>query len=280
MSRPAHQPRLEALEDRSCPTAVSFSNGVLTITGDTNVYDTLNSVGIVQNDDTNTLTVYYDDFTGTPHTWMQTFASSEVQVIKVSLGSNADTFSYTMQSGFLNLKMLDVNMGSGFDKAYLAFGDVNAYLNIKLNMGMAAANDVDWVDIGFGDIDNAYVHVAAYMGGGDDKFNAHLNGDLKNGADVDFDVFGQGGNDELRVYLGYSLPKVNGGSEAVPMHIGSEAKLDVSMDGGAGEDTVAIYGSAEIDGTLSHHLVGGDGVDIVLPWFAKVAGSTGQVIAY
>src|SRR5690242_19618115 len=52
------RPLLEPLEDRSCPTTVSFANGVLTITGDNNA----NKVTITQDDKANTLVVKCDSW--------------------------------------------------------------------------------------------------------------------------------------------------------------------------------------------------------------------------
>src|SRR5262245_41218253 len=95
------RPGLEALEDRCCPTAVNFNYGLLMITGDGNA----NDVSIVQNDNTNTLTVFYDFQLGnSKFTLLQTFASSDVKLISVNLGGGDDHFSHMMQSDFLHAK--------------------------------------------------------------------------------------------------------------------------------------------------------------------------------
>src|SRR5262245_29719196 len=90
-----NRPPLEALEDRSCPTAITFRNGALTINVYTTGTDTFNAVHILQNDDTNTRTLVYDDTSAGPHFLTATFASSEVHTIELNLGGDNDYFTYS-----------------------------------------------------------------------------------------------------------------------------------------------------------------------------------------
>ncbi len=276
---------LETLEDRCCPTTVSASNGVLTITGD----GTDNTVGIIQKDSTDTLTIVYDVWTPQGQVLLsKSFSSSSIHAINLDLRGGNDVASYTLASDFLYAKSLAGFFGSGNDRFAFLDGGVNlpggphiqADLSLQLFMSQFGVNDQDSVDLRFAQIDGARVSVAAFLGGGDDTFTARLNGDLTGTADVEFDVFGQGGMDELRVYGGYTKQLYGQPAVNVPIHIGEQATCDVRLDGGSGDDLVGLYVYAEIDGQLRHHLEGGDGVDIVLPMISKLDGSSGQVVAY
>jgi hypothetical protein len=268
---------LEALEDRCCPTTVNFINGTLLIVGDSNA----NNVNIVQNDNTNTLTVSYDfQIAGSTLTLSQAFASSDVKVISVNLGGGDDHFSHWVQSDFLYAKTILGNLGSGNDQATLGLGNVKANLTIDFTMGPTTNDGDDYLAVSFHKIEGAQVSVKGLLGGGNDEFRAQLYGDVTGPASVKFDVNGQDGIDELRVFGGFQRPKYHAPPDSVPIHVGAEALIDVNLQGGAGDDTVGLYFYAEIDGMLRHHLDGGEGVDVVLPMVTKLQGSTGVVVAY
>ncbi len=275
---------LETLEDRCCPTTISASNGVLTITGD----DGPNHVSISQKDSGDGLTINYDSWTPQGlKTFSQSYFSSFCHAIVLDLKGGDDSVNYTLWSDFLYAKSVWGFFGTGNDHFgfYSGVGysvpspaHLKADLAIHLFMNQSSKADVD---LRFGQVDGAKLTVSALLGDGDDKFSAQLNGDLTGSADVAFTVLGGAGNDEMTITGGYYTPNLPGKpSTKVPMHVGAEAKLNINLQGGEGEDDLFLSIYTENDGQIRYHLDGGDGVDIVIPWISQTNGSTGQVIAY
>ena len=157
-----YQPTLEAFEDRCCPTTVSASGGIVTITGDgTNGGN--NTVTIRQDDATNTLRVTYDamvvtgyrlsggrfdPFTGRylparlititgPGVWSQSFTSSTISAINVSLGDFNDTVTYDLVSNLDHAKTLTINLGNQTNRANInldANGAHDLHANLKIDV--------------------------------------------------------------------------------------------------------------------------------------------------
>jgi hypothetical protein len=180
--RPARgfRPALELLEDRWCPTAVTLTGNALQIEGDA----TDNMVHIEQNDATNTLRVTYDAYRfvylGPPGPWslnggwrpgltspllgslgqppfrpllglvketfQQTFQSSAVQSITVSLHDGNDTFHYELESDTRWAKSMTVNLGDhGAKQADVdldALSSHTLHANFAVTVNGGASTDV------------------------------------------------------------------------------------------------------------------------------------------
>src|SRR5436190_3384785 len=127
-----HRPRLEALEARDCPTVsvTTGAGGLLRIVG-TQDWE---QVVIVQNDTTDTLTVYSNnrakpDEAVTQVVDIQEFKSSAINKIAVDLKDGDDVFFYTLETGsdLLYAKDLSVSTGAGADAVSISTANVVQY---------------------------------------------------------------------------------------------------------------------------------------------------------
>ena len=274
------RPVLEALESRWCPTAVSFVNGTLTLTGD----DTANTVSLRPDDANNTLRLDYDvTIGGTKFLLTTSFASDAVKEVQVDLKGGSDTFIYKLDSDATPARSLFVDLGYGDDKATLNLtgGAVKADLYFVL-VGDPVSFDPnqpphgsDTLQADVGVVDSAKLSLFAALGGGaNDVATVNLYGDLKGTADVAVSLFGSDGHDLLQVTaIGVSA---RGGYTGVD--IDPQARLSVWLDGDGGADQLAFKYYGKNEGLLSRHVyAGGDAGDSATISVLQKAGSTGQV---
>jgi hypothetical protein len=277
---------LESLEDRCCPTTLSASNGVLTIASN----DLSTNVVIYQNDKGDGLSILYDTQTPNGEVWQQqSFFSSFCKSIVLDLNGRQDNVSYNLLSDYKYAKSIwgffgdgndhfDFNSGVGWPGKQPSPANLEANLDIHLFMQRTSEAHVS---LSFGEVDSARLNVSAVLGEGHNTFWTHLNGDLTGNADVRFYVHGgDGGNDMIFTggYIGHSPHEP---ATRVPMRIDKEAKLDINLQGGTGDDTLFLSIYTRNNGQIRHHLDGGGGgVDIILPWIVETPDSTGTVVAY
>src|SRR5262245_5322221 len=137
-TRPAprrFRPGVENLETRWCPsTTVGISNGnTLVVRGD----DAANELGILQNDEANTLTVSADGQT-------RVFDSQQVTRIDVELRGGDDVFGWVLQGDYFHAKEASVVLGAGADWAEVNFGYrfvSRLYANLLLTVNGGAGDD-------------------------------------------------------------------------------------------------------------------------------------------
>jgi hypothetical protein len=241
------RPTLETFEDRLCPSTVSASGGVVTITGD-GTNGGSNTVTVRQDDATDTLRVTYDatitaivgfrpgrfdPFTGRyiPPRFItvsqtinlsQNFVSSSISAINVSLGDFNDSFTYNLVADLNHAKTMTVNLGHQNNRA-----------NINLDSGGAHT----------------------------------LHANLK------IDVTGGSHRDELYV---------NQANLATPQNVNIDAGdlLRLNLDGGSGSDDLRVDYRGVVSGHIDLRAVGGLGVDSGHVNGRAVAGSFGSAYTY
>lgn len=261
--------QVEALEARWClsQTTVALIDGhVLSITGD----NLANNVEIVQNDETDMLTV-----TDRGGAVVQTtsFNSSQIDKVVVDLQGGNDIFKYVLanDTNFTFAKQLNIALGDGTDEANLDFrgaffGDhagedrLLANLDITVDAGMGD----DYVVGDFNGKDGGFLTFRALMGDGTDFARASLYADVTAGAYVLFDLQGGAGLDGL-------ITENNFGRTGMrTMNISADSTVSIKMDGGLDDDVLGspddfIYTyetfAGKVDGGLYLDLHGGLGND-------------------
>lgn len=266
------RPRIESLHERLClSVSVSTidSGHTLVITGD----NLANNIQIIQNDDSNVLTV-------TAPGVNKTFDSDDITKVVINLQGGADTLTYTMGNGsdFENAKNIILQGGVGHDTATFDFHsngntEIEAPLSVTVNdLGFF---DADKVNITLGKVNDVDVLVKTRLGFGNDTFNGTLKGDLQDDADVKFDLVDvnnfllvfRGGNDSYKVTANDDVD------------IDEDASLDVAIFGAAGNDLLEFAFRGEVDGLLKVRLDGGAGFDTVKANITLDDGSDGTLDA-
>jgi hypothetical protein len=237
-------PSMQALEDRSVPAVISFSSGVLSITG-TAAADV---VRITQDDAWNRLTV--QDGVQT-----RVFASSLVSRINVNLAGGNDQLRYGLASDYIRPKQLVSDLGAGADLATLDFGINKSHvIRNNLTISVLGGTEGDTLRADFGEIRTnlnpaPVVSLSADMGTGNDFAALRMWGWLDGAARANFTMLGSDGADSLSLHDDYG--------------IAAGSWLNVVMDGGAGNDSLLMYLDGPIAGTCSSRLNGGMGDDVV-----------------
>lgn len=273
----SYRPALENLEDRWCPAAtIGFANGVLTVTGDNNA----NNVQIVQNDDSNQLTVSADGAT-------QVFDSDDVTKVAINLLGGDDQLTYKLGGGgdFEEAKDIQIDLGAGNDKATLDFANDGAgglaEIDDNLNINVLGQAGNDQLDAFFGKVDGVNLTLAGNLGFGDDKFFAELKGDLTGDAQAVINM--QDVNDLVAPLINRVL--LAGGKDqftvraSADVNIANDARLDVTLRTFDGNDNVQVQYQGELDGALKVQVATDDGADLAIALITLDQGSAGTVQA-
>lgn len=250
---------LEALEGRWCPSAAArLSGDTLRITGD-NFH---NDVAVVQNDSHDSLDVVADGFS-------YHFFSSSVRKVIVDLKGGDDSFQWHMDSGrFAFRKELSLTLGNGNDTAVLDFsaGD-QVTIAAALKISVDAGNGGDDVRAAFGDVDSSgSVNFSAGLGNGDDACALALEGSLHGRAQAKISVDGGAGADMLSVQADHAF-------------LDRWSLLDVTVDGGSGNDRIDYVYSGELHGQLKFSGSGGAGDDTIFADLTLDTSSDGRAWA-
>ncbi len=245
-------PRLECLEERCCPSSVSFSvSHVLTLQGDTS-----NSTMIVQ-----------DDGHGDVKVTLNGHVTSVrgVQEIVLNSKGGSDTIDYTLTNTLTTSEQFKLNLGTGNDRVNLNFskGVTAPSLNIDLNGGGGGDRTMS---VEFGAITNTDLTLAAQLGSDWDHFSTSFNGAVSGHAKVSANVLGGAGYDDVNF-------NVNG-------NIGAQAQVNVQARLGVQENTAHVNYSGQLDGKLSVNLQGGSSWNWLESHFNLAPGSTGSLVAH
>jgi hypothetical protein len=249
-------PKLEALEERCCPSTVSLNSQthLLTLTGDAS-----NNTIVVRDDGHGDIQVY--GLAGATAAHPLKYAG--VTAIEMDSKTGNDHVDYALTAALIKSEKLTLNLGKGADQVKLDFtkGVSAASLGISIN---GAGGGGQGVTALFGAITNTNLQLAAHLGDGWNHFTALLNGDLTGSAKADVNVVGGKGIDGISV-------EAKGG-------IAASARLSVEANGGAGDNTVHADYSGKLAGALAITEQGNTGWEWMQSTINLVSGSTGSVV--
>jgi hypothetical protein len=245
---------LEALEDRCCPSGVSFNPQLhtLTLTGDSS-----GGTFTVRDNGSGTVSATVVD----GHGHRTTLTRSGVQHIAIQSGTGNDRIDYALTGRLTRSEQISLNLGRGTDTVGLDFSRGVAAPSLSVNV--EGGQGTDHINAVFGAIHNTRLNFAAHLGAGPDQFHAALNGDLSGKADVNLSVKGNAAFDGMNV-------QAHG-------NVGAAAQLAISEQGGQGKDTMHADYWGRVDGRLTIHLNGGAQFDWIESSVTLAAGSSGRV---
>jgi hypothetical protein len=249
-------PKLEALEERCCPSTVSLNSQthLLTLTGDSS-----NSTIVVRDDGRGDVQVY--GLAGATAAHPRKYTG--VTAIEMDSKTGNDHVDYALTAALTKSEKLTLNLGKGADQVKLDFtkGVSAASLGISINGAGGGGQNVTAL---FGAITNTNLQLAAHLGDGWNHFTALLNGNLTGSAKADVNVVGGKGTDGISV-------EAKGG-------IAASARLSVEANGGAGDNTVHADYTGKLAGALAITEQGGTGWEWMQSTVNLAAGSTGSVV--
>ena len=214
-------PQLETLEDRCCPSTVTFHTHILTLNGDAN-----NNTMIVRDDGHGDVKVTLNGRT--------TSASGVQQILINSKGGN-DDIDYALTGKLTTSEQLKLNLGNGNDRVRLDYSKGVSAPSLKIDVD-GGGGDQDITAL-FGAIANTDLDVSANLGNGWDHFSAFFNGNLTGAANVDVNVHGGRGIEGVNV-------QIDG-------NIGAAAKLGVEAFLGTQNSTLHVNYKGQLDGRLA-----------------------------
>lgn len=255
----------ERLEDR-LPNAVAVSviwPQTLTITGD----DFANNVEIRQSDNGDgRLRVTVDG------AQVYQGLNNQIRRIKVDLKGGNDSVWYGIPSDglFAGPKTASFNLGSGNDRCTFEFrGATSAPISNQLQLVVDAGIGNDTLVGNFSNVSSHPLTVTALMGAGDDASSLNLWGDVSHanskitwGGSVNFNVYGEAGNDTLTTWNTYDAREVVD-RRYNSIDVSYLSTLSIHMDGGANDDVITALYSGDLDGRLNLYLNGSSGNDRV-----------------
>jgi hypothetical protein len=245
---------LEALEDRCCPSGITYNPQLhtLTLTG-----DATNSTFTVRDSGNGTVSATVVDGHG-HHT---TLTKSGVQHLAINSSTGNDKINYTLLNRLTHSEQINLNLGKGHDTVSLDFS--KGVAAPSLSVGVEGGLGTDRINAVFGAIQNTRLNFATHLGAGPDQFSAAINGNLTGTANVNVSVRGNTAYDGMNV-------QVHG-------NVAASASLTISEQGGAGRDTMHADYWGRVDGHLSINLTGGHQFDWIESSVHLAAGSSGWV---
>jgi hypothetical protein len=244
-------PRLESLEDRCCPSSVSFSNHILTLQG-----DSTNSTMIVRDDGHGDVKVTLNG---------HLTSVSGVQEIIFNSKSASDTINYALTNTLTHSEQFQLNLGSGNDQVKLDFSKGVSAPSLKVNINGGGGGDRT-IETDFGAITNTDLALSAQLGSEWDHFTANFNGNLAGKAKAAVNVQGGAGFDGVNI-------------RAVGA-IGANAQMSVVEHLGQQANTSHFDYTGKLDGKLSLQVQGGDSWNWLESHFNLLPGSTGSLVAH
>jgi hypothetical protein len=249
-------PKLEALEERCCPSTASLNSltHLLTLTGDAS-----SSTVVVRDDGHGDVQVY--GLAGA--TAVHPLKYAGVAAIEMNSKTGNDHIDYALTGTLTKAEKLTLNLGKGADQVKLDFskGVSAPSLGVSINGVGGGGQGITAL---FGAIANTNLSLAAHLGNGANHFTALFNGDLTGIAKVDANVVGGAGVDGISV-------AANGG-------IGASARLSVEANGGGGDNTVHVNYSGKLVGALAITEQGVTGWEWIQSNVSLAAGSTGSLV--
>ena len=241
-------PQLEALEDRNCPSFIGVHGHTLLIIGD----PTADMVSVTDSGNgTVTGTIDGQSATGTT-----------INHVVVHTRGGDDTLTYTLTNPLTSPLHLQIDMGAGNDTATLDFSPGVSSSRLKIDFNGGKGDDT--LTTMFGDITSSRVNFRADLGKGADTFDSTLLGNVIGDSAVRFLVNGSTGDDTIGVH-------------AANTNIDANARVDLDLLGGKGNDTINVDYQGVLNGKLRLNANGGPGDDTINANLTLNAGSTGEL---
>jgi hypothetical protein len=232
LGRAGTLPRLEVLEDRTCPSSVVLRGHDLLITGDPG-----SEIITVRDGGHGNVGVSVRDSGG----HVVTRSLNGVASIQIKALGDNDKVDYALTGVLTVSESINIDLGPGSNTAVMNFGAGVSAPALKVSV-VGGAND-DTLQAVFGAARNSNVDFRTNLGNGNDHVFANFNGDLTGTAHVLFRAACGAGYDGVAV-------AVNG-------NIDDRAFMDVEALGGAHSDTLHLDYQGRLNGTLILHEQGG-----------------------
>jgi hypothetical protein len=248
------RPALEALEDRTCPSAVSLQGQTLLVNGDTQ-----SDQITIQDSGNGTVSATVVD--GSGH--QSALTAVRVEAIEVNTGDGDATIAYSIAGPLTQPEKIAIQLGQGNNQTRLDFsqGAINADLDVTVRTG----NGDNQVDVLFGAVAGARVNLQTYLGDGFNQFTTQLNGPVS-------------GNSAVSVY-GNAGTGFSGLNFSEQGDIAAGSQVAVNFQGGSSSDTIHTDYSGQLDGQLNLGVTGGAAPDWIASQVSLAAGSTGALNA-
>jgi hypothetical protein len=249
--RTGFKPSLEALENRTCPSAsIQILPGAMILHGD-GAADQMTVV----DDGHGGVTASIVTPTGTVNA-----SASGIRSIKYDVGAGNDTISFSLSGQLTTALNLKVNLEQGNDQATLDFSQgIAGHSPAKTLLDADVDGDTgqDQVTTTFGAVSDAGVSYEACMGAGSSTAAVQFNGALTS-ANVALTVAGNTGSQKMTVGFGAIQSSTvglteylgNGTTSSSSVTFGgtiSASHTSVKIDGGTASDTIGVT-FGEIDG--------------------------------
>ena len=244
------KPRLEALEDRCCPSSVSFSDHILTLTG-----GATSSTMVVSDDGHGDVRVTLNGRTTTVR---------GVNEILINSKTADDTIDYSLTNALTHSEQINLNLGTGSDHVNLNFSKGLEAPSLRLNINGGGGDQT--VSAEFGAITNTDLELNAALGNGWDHLALNFRGGLSGIAKADVKVQGGRGIEGVNV-------QVNG-------NIGASAQMNVTEDLGTQNNTSHFNYTGKLSGRLAVTMQGGSSWNWLESHFNLTPGSTGSLMAH
>lgn len=247
------RPRLESLEDRTCPSVVLHGHDLL-VTGSSG-----GDQIIVRDGGHGNVSASVVD--GGGH--RTALSANGVQRIEIDAQGGSDHIDYALTAALTSSEQLVVNAGPGRNQISLDFSrGVSAP---SLNVQVQGGSGDDTLNATFGAVRNTNLTFGARLGDGFDHANILLAGDVTGNARVAVAVAGGAG------YDGWTIQERG--------NIGAAAQVSLTAQGGAQSSTVHVDYTGKLDGRLSVQALGGDSFDWLESTVNLTSGSTGSLTA-
>jgi hypothetical protein len=245
---------LEALEDRCCPSGVTYNSSLhqLTLTGTSS-----SNTFTVRDSGNGTITATVTDAQG-HHT---TLTKSGVQKVAIQSATGNDKVNYTLLNRLTASEQISLNLGTGNDTVSLDFSKGVSAPSLSINV--AGDQGADHVNAVFGAIQNTHLNFATHLGSGPSLLYAAFNGALTGTAAVNVSAKANAAYDGIDI-------EAHG-------NIAPTASLTITEQGGPGKDTMHANYWGKADGHLTINLTGGAQFDWIESDVYLAAGSSGWV---
>jgi hypothetical protein len=249
-------PRLEALEDRCCPSASIVIQGHTMIIHGSDAADIIT----VRDDGHGAVTASVQSPSG-----LTKGQGSDIRAIAIYGGKGGDKVDFALTGQLVTNLNLAVHLGKGGDTASLDFGaGINAD-DVDVDVDGGSGNDL--VTAKVGNVTGSNLSFADCLGAGADMLDLTLQGKVTGHSHVKVTGNAGTGNDSEQVH-------------ATGLDIGDDSTVAVTLNGGKGSDNLGLTYDGVLRGKLTVNLNGGNGADTLVGNITAEAGSTGTLNAF